>query len=111
MPRPRALALGTSLLLAVIGVSVWVLVSAGASAMQEDEGEARTQVTVERVVDGDTIDVSPDVEGTGRVRLIGVDTPEVSGGVEPCGPEASDFTELAKTVEKRAGVQMRAVKK
>jgi micrococcal nuclease len=27
-----------------------------------------------------------------RVRLIGVDTPEVFGGEEPCGQEASDFT-------------------
>jgi micrococcal nuclease len=59
----------------------------------QDEGGGRTQVTVERVVDGDTIDVSPEVEGTGRVRLIGVDTPEVRDGVEPCGPEASMLTE------------------
>jgi endonuclease YncB( thermonuclease family) len=44
------------------------------------------------VVDGDTIDVSTQVEGTNRIRLIGVDTPEVFGGEEPCGPEASDFT-------------------
>jgi micrococcal nuclease len=50
------------------------------------------QVRVTDVVDGDTIDVSPQVEGTDRVRLIGVDTPEVFGGEEPCGPEASDFT-------------------
>jgi endonuclease YncB( thermonuclease family) len=50
------------------------------------------QVSVTSVVDGDTIDVSPQVEGRTRVRLIGVDTPEVSGGEEPCGPEASDFT-------------------
>jgi len=27
-----------------------------------------------------------------RVRLIGIDTPEVYGGEEPCGQEASDFT-------------------
>ena len=50
------------------------------------------QVSVTRVVDGDTIEVTPPVEGTTDVRLIGVDTPEVFGGVEPCGPEASDFT-------------------
>lgn len=50
------------------------------------------QVSVTRVVDGDTIEVSPQVEGTADVRLIGVDTPEVFGGEEPCGPEASDFT-------------------
>lgn len=47
--------------------------------------------TVSRVVDGDTVDVvitgrDPDdllVEGeTYRVRLIGIDTPEVHGAVE-----------------------------
>lgn len=40
------------------------------------------------VVDGDTFDLA---DGT-RVRLAVVDTPEVHGGFEPCGPEASDFT-------------------
>jgi micrococcal nuclease len=50
------------------------------------------QVSVTRVVDGDTIEVSPQVEGTTDVRLIGVDTPEVFRGEEPCGPEASAFT-------------------
>lgn len=40
------------------------------------------------VVDGDTIDLD---DGT-RVRLAIVDTPEVHGGTEPCGPEASTFT-------------------
>lgn len=39
------------------------------------------------VVDGDTFDLA---DGT-RVRLAVVDTPEVHGGIEPCGPEASDF--------------------
>jgi micrococcal nuclease len=50
------------------------------------------QVSVTRVVDEDTIKVSPRAEGKTDVRLIGVDTPQVSGGEEPCGPEASDFT-------------------
>jgi micrococcal nuclease len=50
------------------------------------------QVSVTRVVDGDTIEVSPRAEGKTDVRFIGVDTPEVFGGEEPCGPEASDFT-------------------
>ena len=51
------------------------------------------QVRVTRVVDGDTIEVSPRVLGTEDVRLIGVDTPEVFGiEAQRCGPEASDFT-------------------
>src|SRR5215203_5285556 len=52
-------------------------------------------VTVERVVDGDTIDVNPAVDNTESVRLIGVDTPETvdpSEPVEPFGREASAFT-------------------
>lgn len=43
------------------------------------------------VVDGDTVDV--EINGRQeRVRLIGVDTPEVHGQKEPYGPEASAFT-------------------
>jgi micrococcal nuclease len=51
-------------------------------------------VTVERVVDGDTIEVNPAVSGTEDVRLLGVDTPETvdpNEPVEPYGPEASAF--------------------
>jgi micrococcal nuclease len=50
--------------------------------------------TVSRVVDGDTIEISPAVDGIEEVRLIGVDTPETKDpeeGVEPYGPEATDF--------------------
>ncbi len=46
---------------------------------------------VTHVVDGDTIDVN--INGVvQRVRLIGVDTPEVYGGVECYGEAASAFT-------------------
>jgi micrococcal nuclease len=51
--------------------------------------DATAKVT--RVVDGDTIDISPSVEGLSRVRLIGMDTPEVYRGTQPYGPEASAF--------------------
>lgn len=46
--------------------------------------------TVTRVVDGDTIETP-----MGKVRFIGMDTPETvhpDRGVEPWGPEASEFT-------------------
>lgn len=52
---------------------------------------AGLDVTVERVVDGDTIVVS----GGERVRLIGVDTPETKDPRRPVGcfgKQASDFT-------------------
>lgn len=48
--------------------------------------------TVTRVVDGDTVDISPSVKGFSRVRLIGMDTPETHFGTQPYGPEASEFT-------------------
>jgi micrococcal nuclease len=47
-------------------------------------------------VDGDTVDISPAVNGVTRLRLIGVDTPETKDpdcGKQPYGEEASDFTE------------------
>ena len=56
--------------------------------------EAQSTVTVSRVVDGDTIEISPAVDGNEEVRLIGMDTPETknpSEGIEPLGPEASSF--------------------
>ena len=50
---------------------------------------------MERVVDGDTIDIA--IGGnTERVRLIGINTPETkhtTKGVECFGPEASAYTE------------------
>lgn len=45
------------------------------------------------MVDGDTVEVSPAIDGIADVRLIGVDTPETYGGTEPYGAEASAFTE------------------
>ena len=45
------------------------------------------EVRVIRVIDGDTIEVS----GGRRVRYIGVDAPEVGGGPQHYGPEATGF--------------------
>src|SRR3954452_4359318 len=59
------------------------------SGMKQKDFDAA--VTVTRVVDGDTIDISPSVEGRSRVRFIGMDTPEIYFGTQPYGPEASAF--------------------
>jgi micrococcal nuclease len=45
------------------------------------------EASVVRVVDGDTVELG----GLGKARLIGVDTPEVYGGVECYGREASAY--------------------
>jgi endonuclease YncB( thermonuclease family) len=57
-------------------------------------------VTVSRVVDRDTIEVSPAVDDNEEVRLIGMDTPETkdpSEEVEPLGPEVSALATDALT--------------
>jgi micrococcal nuclease len=54
---------------------------------QGSERSARQSARVERVVDGDTVVLS----GLGKARLIGVDTPEVYGGVECYGRAASRY--------------------
>ncbi len=82
--------------------------TAGAAAGREEgasAGEAQSpaptpaqtlQATVQRVVDGDTVDVLVDGREE-RVRLIGVDTPEVYGKAEAYGAEASAFTKQRLT--------------
>jgi len=56
------------------------------------------EARVTGVVDGDTLDVVLENGRRERVRLIGVDTPETSGGApQPFGPEAAAFTEKSLT--------------
>lgn len=81
---------------AFFAVAVWLIESPGGSdsgpvdaapvAGPALPGSART-ATVQRVVDGDTVVLA----GLGKARVIGVDTPEVFGGVQCYGPEASAF--------------------
>ncbi|MQA13024.1 MAG: nuclease [Pseudonocardiaceae bacterium] len=49
--------------------------------------------TVVDVIDGDTVDVAVDGGGTKRVRVLGIDTPEMFGAEQCWGREASDFAE------------------
>jgi micrococcal nuclease len=99
--RGWALATGVFLVLVLLFGTVSNAVSRQ-SGLTLSEGRSHTlndvgqtdhdaTVTVTRVVDGDTIDISPSVEGRSRVRLIGMDTPEVHFGTQPYGPEASAF--------------------
>ena len=49
----------------------------------------RQRAVVIQVIDGDTVDVAIGGGGTRRVRLVGIDTPEVYDGAECGGKEAS----------------------
>ena len=74
----------------LISLAASVIVLVGC-ASEKAELPADANAVVERVVDGDTIDVSIDGRGD-TVRLIGIDTPETKKPdtpVECFGPEAS----------------------
>jgi micrococcal nuclease len=93
--RQLALALLAALALAGCGGAI------GASGSGDRTGR------VEKVSDGDTVRLV----GLGRVRLIGVDTPEVYGQSECFGKEASAFVKrllpTGTTVRYRVGVEPR----
>jgi len=57
--------------------------SLAATKVQREHGR------ITRVVDGDTVDVRLSAGRLVRVRLLGIDTPEVYSGIECGGPEAS----------------------
>lgn len=59
-----------------------------------DGGPEEVEVRVVQTTDGDTVKITPEVQGEDRVRLIGVDTPETNPerGPEPYGEEAALFT-------------------
>ena len=82
MPRSRATAL---LVVAAFALGLLVAHSGGRGS---GGSPARTgSAAVTHVTDGDTVWLS----GVGKVRLIGIDTPEVYGHVDCFGPAASAF--------------------
>src|SRR3954447_18700654 len=84
----RAVLLGQTGLrqLALVAALLVGLAGCGGLGQSTASTDGRT-ATVDRVTDGDTIRLV----GLGRVRLIGVDTPEVYGKQECYGKEASAF--------------------
>ena len=77
-------------------LTLFALFGCGAAQSPDNGPREERAVNVYRVVDGDTVEVRPDVQGTEDVRLIGIDTPETSGspqGSQPYGERAAGFTE------------------
>jgi micrococcal nuclease len=61
-----------------------------------DSGRFEAMASVTRVVDGDTVEISPAIDSIEDLRLKGVDTPESKDpdcGAQPHADEASAFTE------------------
>jgi micrococcal nuclease len=55
------------------------------AAGRDDAEGSQPSVTVKRAVDGDTIEISPSVDGKGTVTLVGIDAPEI--GKPGCEPQ------------------------
>jgi micrococcal nuclease len=93
MPHPRARGRA---LPSIVGLVAALVTLVGCRSTGPPSGDRPGDAVVERVVDGDTIDV--DIDGhEERVRLIGIDTPETKDEDAPVqcyGPEASALTEL-----------------
>lgn len=87
--RLRQLALVTAVLVALGGCSEEELTGGGGRAVQ--------QARLTKHTDGDTFYLS----GIGKVRLIGIDTPEVFGEQECFGRQASRFVERTVPVGAR----------
>jgi endonuclease YncB( thermonuclease family) len=88
-------------------LTVVVLAGCAVPATEPESSRQRTSARVTKHTDGDTLWLS----GIGKVRLIGMDTPEVFGDVECFGREASAFVErvlpLGTEVRYRLGVEER----
>lgn len=65
---------------------------------------AHDRVRVVRVIDGDTVEVRFASGREAPVRVIGIDTPEVYGGVECGGPEASASAKRMLPVDARVTI-------
>jgi micrococcal nuclease len=83
-------------LLASLVLTSLVIAGCESETLTGSAHDAEREAVITRVIDGDTIEIRPAIDGAEDVRLIGVDTPETAGsprGAQPYGEEASEFTE------------------
>lgn len=90
-PAPKTVAAVSTATAAVATTTVTAPAGAPSTPTPTAPAAAALEASVVDVVDGDTLDVRLDGK-TQRIRLILVDTPEVFGGVQCFGREASDYT-------------------
>lgn len=100
--RRSAVGGGAGLLVAVVVGVAWLNFGSLSSLTQLGQGRVETMpASVERIVDGDTIVVRDrNGEDLGRVRILGMDAPELSLNGRPamCGATAAQ-EELARLLE------------
>ena len=97
-------ALLPGLLVAALATAGTACASTAGAAGEVVLGAAKPLVqrgTVVKVVDGDTVDVVLPSGAEKRVRLLGIDTPEVFGTIECGGVEASAWTKRFLPVDTR----------
>lgn len=81
---------------ATLTLALILIAGCGTEMAPEATRDLAKDVSVVSVTDGDTIKVSPEIDGIEDVRLIGIDTPETAGsprGGQPYGEEAAEFSE------------------
>jgi micrococcal nuclease len=94
---------------ALLALLILVMVSAGMALLRlipESEQAGGSTVLVKRVVDGDTIIVIMPTGKEERVRLIGVDTPELARDGRPEQFFAREATVCARRLADKASVMM-----
>jgi micrococcal nuclease len=93
--------------LSLLALMILVLTGCDGSSANDASAPGRTAAHVTKHTDGDTLWLS----GVGRVRMIGIDTPEVFSGPECFGRRASAFVRrvapLGSEVRYRLGVEER----
>jgi micrococcal nuclease len=90
---------------AVVGLLALVLLAGcgGLLGTTGGDGDRTVGVTVVEVIDGDTVDVRYGNGSVERVRLLGVDTPEVHVEVDPAEYEGIADTATARECLRAAG--------